>query len=175
MKKVTKQMTVAVMAAIMVFAAQVAQAGPKGDSLVDVAVAVNSEGAYAGYFDTLIAGIVAADPAILAVLDGNGQHTVFAPTDAAFADVGLNEVNIATMDQGVLTEILLYHVVRGRRLAEDVLSSDQLRTRLGDFVQQTDGVLIDNLGFESTIIVTNVKAANGVIHVIDSVLLPFAP
>ena len=175
MKKVTKQMTVAVMVGIMVLATQVAQAGPKGDSLVDVAIAVNSEGTYAGYFDTLIAGILAADPVILAVLDGNGQHTVFAPTDAAFANVGLNEVNIATMDQGVLTDILLYHVVRGRRLAEDVLSSDQLRTRLGDFVQQTDGVLIDNLGFESTIIVTNVKAANGVIHVIDSVLLPFAP
>lgn len=175
MKKVSKQIAAAALTGLMVIATQTAYAGPKGDSIVDVAIAVNSEGDYAGLFDTLIAGVLAADPAVLAVLDGKGQHTVFAPTDDAFAALGLDEESIKTLDQGLLTEILLYHVVRGRRLADDVVSSDQLRTRLGQFVQQEGGVLTDNLDLESTIIVTDVKAANGVIHVIDAVLLPYAP
>lgn len=52
---------------------------------------MNSAGTYAGYFDTLIAGVLAADPAVAATLSGNGQHAVFAPTDDAFARLGLDE------------------------------------------------------------------------------------
>lgn len=175
MKKSLKLFAAWLMTGMMVVATQTAYAGPKGDSIVDVAIAVNSEGDYAGAFDTLIAGLLAADPAVLATLDGNGQFTVFAPTDDAFAVLGLDEDNIATLDQGVLTEILLYHVVRGRRYAEDVVGSDQLRTLLKQFVGQDGGVLTDGVGLESNIIVVNVEAANGVIHAIDNVLLPYIP
>lgn len=175
MKQVSKLFAGVALSALVVLAAQTATAGPKGDSIVDVAIAVNDEGDYAGSFDTLIAGVLAADPAILAVLDGNGQHTVFAPTDDAFAAIGLDEESIATLDQGLLTEILLYHVVRGRRMSEDVIGSDKLRTRLGEFVDQDGGVLTDNLDMESNIIVVDVEAANGVIHVIDAVLMPYMP
>lgn len=175
MRKSVKMLAAWLMTGLVVVATQTAYAGPKGDSIVDVAIAVNSDGPYAGAFDTLIAAVLAADPAVLATLDGNGQFTVFAPTDDAFAALGLDENNIATLDQGVLTEILLYHVVRGRRYAEDVVSSDKLRTLLGQFVDQDGGVLTDDVGLESNIIVVNVEAANGVIHAIDNVLLPYLP
>ena len=61
------------------------QGGPnKGPTIVDVAIGINSEGPYKGMFDILIAAVLAADPAVVETLDGRGQHTVFAPTDAAF-------------------------------------------------------------------------------------------
>ena len=151
-------------------------AGPKGPNLVEVAVATNSEGPFAGQFDTLIAAVVAADPAVLETLTGNGQHTVFAPTDDAFAALGLDETNVATdLSQETLTQILLYHVAHGRRDAADILDSKRIRTLQRGFLRQDGGVLTDNLGREATIIVTDVKAANGIIHAIDAVVLPFAP
>jgi uncharacterized surface protein with fasciclin (FAS1) repeats len=150
--------------------------GPKGPSLVDVAIEVNTSGPYAGAFDTLIAAVLAANPGVLMTLDGNGQHTVFAPTDDAFAALGLDENNIGTaLETDTLTDILLYHVARGRRYAEDVLDSSKIRMRDGGFVFQDAGILTDNLGRESNIIVTDVEAANGIIHAIDGVLLPYAP
>jgi uncharacterized surface protein with fasciclin (FAS1) repeats len=147
------------------------------NSIVDVAIAVNGEGSpYEGAFDTLIAAVLAADPVVLETLTSRGQYTVFAPTDDAFAALGLDETNIGTaFPQEKLTEILLYHVARGERLAEDVIESSRIRTMSFDFVMQEGGVLTDNLDRESTIIVTDVEANNGVIHAIDSVLLPFAP
>jgi len=153
-------------------------AGPKGPNLVDVAVAVNSEGPYAGAFDTLIAAVLAADPAVVQTLTGNGQHTVFAPTDTAFLNLGITADNLGdlladgTLTVESLTEILLYHVVHGRRYAEDVLASEQIRMLNGGFVHQAGGVLTDNQGGMATIIVTDVPAANGVIHAIDAVLIP---
>jgi uncharacterized surface protein with fasciclin (FAS1) repeats len=176
MKKSVKIVASWLMTGLLVVATQTAYAGPKGDSIVDVAIAVNSEGDFAGAFDTLIAALLAADPGVIAVLDGNGQHTVFAPTDDAFAALGLDADNIGdALDQETLTEILLYHVVKGRRYAEDVVGSDQLRTLLREFVDQDGGVLTDNLDRDSAIIVVDVEAANGVIHAIDSVLLPYVP
>ena len=153
-----------------------ALAAPPGDTIVDVAIAVNSEGPFAGAFDTLIAAVLAADPAVLATLSGNGQHTVFAPTDDAFEALGLNATNINTsLSQAVLTDILLYHVAHGRRDAEDVLGSDRIRTLQRGFLFQDSGVLTDNLDRDANIIVTDVPAANGIIHVIDAVVLPYAP
>jgi len=176
MKAQVSKMAVVVMSGMLVAASQVALAGPKGDTIVDVAIAVNSEGPFAGDFDTLIAAVLAADPAVVETLSGNGQHTVFAPNDDAFDALGLNADNIATaLPQDVLTEILLYHVVKGRRYAEDVVDSSKLRTLLREFLQQDGGVLTDNLGLEAEIKVTDVEAANGIIHVIDAVVLPYAP
>jgi uncharacterized surface protein with fasciclin (FAS1) repeats len=151
------------------------QAAPPGPTLVDVAIAVNTEGPFAGQFDTLIAAVLAADPAVLKTLSGNGQFTVFAPTDDAFAALGLNPDNIATLDQAFLTDVLLYHVARGRRDSGQVLASDRIRMLKGGFLLQNGGVLTDNLGRTANIIVTDVPAANGIIHAIDAVVLPYAP
>lgn len=152
-----------------------ALAGPKGPTIVDVAIAVNSDGPFAGQFDTLIAAVLAADPAVLNTLSGNGQFTVFAPTDAAFAALELTPDNIGTLPQAFLTDVLLYHVAHGSRYAEDVVDSKRIRTLNKSFLLQAGGVLTDNLGREATIIVTDVPAANGVIHAIDAVVLPYAP
>jgi uncharacterized surface protein with fasciclin (FAS1) repeats len=155
-----------------------ALAAPPGPTIVDVAIAINSDGPYAGAFDTLIAAVLAADPAVLETLSGNGQYTVFAPTDDAFADLGFDPDNIGDLPQDALTQILLYHVAPGRRYAEDVIYSDRIRTlykgKMG-FLFQDSGVLTDNLGRNANIIVTDVEAANGIIHAIDAVVLPFAP
>jgi uncharacterized surface protein with fasciclin (FAS1) repeats len=152
-----------------------ALAAPKGPTIVDVAIAVNSEGPFAGSFDTLIAAVLAADPVVYETLTGNGQFTVFAPTDDAFAALGFDENNIGTLPQDALTDILLYHVARGRRYAGDVVASSRIRTLYKSFLLQDGGVLTDNLGRDATIIVTDVEAANGVIHAIDAVVLPYAP
>jgi len=148
---------------------------PPGDTIVDVAIAVNSEGPFAGQFDTLIAAVLAADTAVLETLDGRGQFTVFAPTDDAFDKLGLNPGNIGDLPTEVLTDILLYHVARGRRDAEDVLASSRIRMLKGGFLMQDGGVLTDNLGRTANIIVTDVPAANGIIHAIDTVVLPYLP
>lgn len=144
-------------------------------SLLQVALDVNSDGPYAGSFDTLIAAVLAADPAIVDVLASKGQHTVFAPTDDAFAALGIDAATVGDLDQALLTTILLYHVTHGRLYAEDVVASDKLNTLIkgkAGFVDQAGGFLIDNLGGSAAIIVTDVEAANGIIHVIDNVLLP---
>jgi len=146
--------------------------GPKGPSIVDVAVEVNSQ---TGLFDTLIAAVGAADPAVAATLDGGGQQTVFAPTDDAFAALGLNEDNLCVLSQNDLTQILLFHVAKGRRDSSEVLETRTIRTLLGTRLHQSNGVLVDQLNREANIALPDVFAANGVIHVIDAVVLPFAP
>lgn len=168
-----------IFAAVFIFSTNtVLAAGPKGDNIVDVATALNSEGDFAGAFDTLIAAVLAADPAVVQTLTGNGQHTVFAPTDMAFEMLGITADNLGDLlDDGTLTvegltQILLYHVAHGRRYAEDVLASEQIRMLNREFVQQAGGVLTDNQGGMATIIAVDVPAANGVIHAIDAVLLP---
>jgi uncharacterized surface protein with fasciclin (FAS1) repeats len=154
--------------------ASAAQPTP-ANNIVVVAIAVNSEGPFAGAFDTLIAAVQAADPAVIKRLTAKRQSTVFAPTDDAFAALGLDASNIGDLDQGALTQILLYHVVNGRRDSNDVLGSTQLRTLQGGFVRQDTGMLIDNdkdspdAGF----VATDVPASNGIIHAINAVLLPF--
>ena len=153
--------------------------GPKGPTIVDVAIAVNSEGQFAGTFDILIAAVLAADPAVVETLDGRGQHTVFAPTDAAFEnalmateDEILKSIEDGELDADALTPILLYHVAKGRRDSEDVTTSTQIRMLNRGFVQVSGINLTDNQGNVSTIIVPDVPAANGIIHAIDGVLLP---
>jgi len=150
-------------------------AAPPGPTIVDVAIQINSEGPYAGQFDTLIAAVLAADPIVVNTLDGNGQFTVFAPTDDAFQELDINSVNVGDLDQGFLTDVLLYHVSRGRRDAETVLDSKRIRVLKGGFLMQDGGILTDNLGREADIIVTDVEAANGIIHAINKVVLPYAP
>jgi transforming growth factor-beta-induced protein len=135
-------------------------------TVVDVALAVNAE---TGEFSTLIAAVVTAE--LVDALSAVGQRTVFAPTDAAFAALGLDAGNIGTLPKETLTNILLYHVAPGRRLSGDVVSSDRIRMSNGGFtwISLEGGEAYIN---DSKIIAVDVEASNGVIHVIDAVLLP---
>lgn len=175
MKKLTTLVLLVLAFAFAVALAPAAEAAPPGPTIVDTAIAVNADGPYAGQFDTLIAAVLAADPAVVKTLSGNGQHTVFAPTDAAFSELGLTPANVGSLPQEALTDILLYHVAPGRRDAAEVLSSDRIRTLYRDFLFQESGVLTDKLGRDANIIVADVQAANGIIHAIDAVVLPYAP
>jgi uncharacterized surface protein with fasciclin (FAS1) repeats len=145
----------------------------KGPSIVEIALAVNAD---TGEFSTLIAALVAAD--LVDALNGMHQYTVFAPTDEAFAALGLDADNIGDMDKATLTKILLYHVAPGERFAEDVVESERIRTLSKQFLfpeVTEDGVFIlDEIGAspDAQVILPDVDARNGVIHVIDNVLLP---
>jgi uncharacterized surface protein with fasciclin (FAS1) repeats len=146
-----------------------------GPNLLDLAIQLNSEGDFAGVFDTFIAAVLAADPSIADALAGDAQLTVFAPTDDAFAALEITPENVGDLDQVFLTDVLLYHVTAGRLLAADVLATDQIEMLKGGSLMQAGGVLTDNVGGKATIIVTDVEASNGVIHAIDAVVLPQAP
>jgi uncharacterized surface protein with fasciclin (FAS1) repeats len=165
----------AVLVAVMAlgaFAAPAAYAAPKGPSIIDVAKSINAQ---TGEFSILIAAINAADPSVAQTLSGNGQFTVFAPTDAAFVSL-LNELGLTADqvlgNQALVTKVLLYHVVRGNRDAADILGSSRIRTLEGGFLFQSGGVLTDENGRTANIIATDVPASNGIIHVIDTVVLP---
>jgi uncharacterized surface protein with fasciclin (FAS1) repeats len=158
--------------AIGAFAAPSAQAAPKGDTIVDVALAANAQ---TGEFSILIAALQAADPAVIRTLDGRGQFTVFAPSDAAFVSL-LGELGL-TADQllsnrELVTRVLLYHVARGNRDSAQVLASSRIRTLEGGFLFQSGGLLTDANGRTSNIVAVDIEASNGVIHVIDRVVLP---
>jgi uncharacterized surface protein with fasciclin (FAS1) repeats len=145
--------------------------GTTRNTIVDVVLAINEA---TGEFSILIEALQAAHPKVLEFLAARGQRTVFAPTDAAFValldELGLTaEELLASPD---LTKILLYHVTWGRLDAEDVLAKDRIRMLWGGFLLQDGGVLTDNLGRTATIIQTDVEADNGIIHVIDNVVLP---
>jgi uncharacterized surface protein with fasciclin (FAS1) repeats len=121
-----------------------------------------------GEFNELLNVVLAADPVVLEKLSGPEQFTVFAPTDEAFE--ALYRTNIQrNLDQDDLTDILLYHIVEGEELASEVLSKSFLRMFNGSLTQ-IDGTL-GTIG-EAEIIATDIRADNGVIHVIDAVLLP---
>ena len=147
--------------------------GPKDiNSIVDVAIKANKE---TGEFSILIAALQNADPSVIKKLDSKGQYTVFAPTDAAFASL-LEELDVTATellsDKKLLTKVLLYHVAPGNRDSGQVLASERIVTLQKGFLMQDGGVLTDANGRTSNIIAVDIKADNGVIHVIDTVVLP---
>ena len=146
--------------------ATASQRPAESPTVVEVAMAVNAQ---TGEFSTLIAAVVSAE--LAEALSAVGQRTIFAPTDAAFGALGLDADNIGGLPQDVLRNILLYHVAPGRRYAADVVSSDRIRMANGGFTEislKNDGAYIN----DSKIVTTDVEASNGVIHIIDAVLLP---
>jgi uncharacterized surface protein with fasciclin (FAS1) repeats len=160
-----------VFAALAVPTAASARPAAASPSIVEKAIAVNSSGPYAGAFDTLIC-LVANNPAVLATLSQKGQYTVFAPTDAAFQQIGINGSNCAAAaSTPLVTNVLLYHVANGRRDAADVTSSSQIRMLNGSFTRISSRGSAYYVN-DSQIIATDVFASNGVIHAIDKVLLP---
>lgn len=176
-----KQYYAIMFAALLVLSAGVGAVSAKRNqpTLLETALAANGPGgAYEGQFDTLIAAVLAADPQVVYRLDGLAQYTVFAPTDDAF-EAAFNELGVSAADvlanQAFLTDVLEYHLVRGRRTSEDVLDSTRIRTIERSVVYQDGGVLTDELGRTANIVVTDVPAKNGIIHAIDNVILPYAP
>ncbi len=141
-----------------------ATAEPELLDIVDTAVAD-------GRFTTLAAALGAAD--LIDTLKGEGPFTVFAPTDDAFAALpaGTVESLLLPENKQALTDILLYHVVSGKVMAADVTMLESATTVLGKDVKITveDGKVFVN---ESEVIITDIETSNGVIHVIDAVLLP---
>ncbi|NQZ18346.1 MAG: fasciclin domain-containing protein [Bdellovibrionales bacterium] len=129
------------------------------------------EATKAGVFNTLLAAAGAAE--LVDALNGDGPLTVFAPTDAAFAALpaGTVETLLKPENKQQLTDILLYHVVAGSVVASDLEMKKSLETLFGQdvMVEMVDGELIIN---KSKIIIKDIKATNGVIQVIDAVLLP---
>lgn len=131
--------------------------------IVDTAVA-------AGSFNTLVAAVQAAG--LVDALKGEGPFTVFAPTDEAFAKLPQETIDALLADPtGDLTQILLYHVVPGKVMAADLSDGLEAATLQGGSVSFTlsDGGAMVN---DANIVATDIETANGVIHVIDSVILP---
>lgn len=130
-------------------------------------------------FTTLLTAVSAADPAVLELLsDPEAELTVFAPTDAAFAALGEETLASVVADTELLTAILQYHVVAGEVYSTDVVAL--LEENMGTFdVEMASGesatVSLSDEGIfinEAEIVLTDVEAGNGVIHVIDAVILP---
>ena len=127
----------------------------------------------AGQFNTLLAAVSAAG--LAEVLDGKGPFTVFAPTDDAFNALPPDTVEtlLKPENKQKLVDILKYHVVSGRVYSDQAAQASQAKTLLGQLIETSvsaDGLRIN----DSLVIQTDLETANGVIHVIDSVLLPTA-
>lgn len=132
--------------------------------IVDTAVA-------AGDFTTLAAALDAAG--LVSTLKGDGPFTVFAPTDAAFAKLpaGTVEDLLKPENKDKLTAILTYHVVPGKVMAADVVGLDEAPTVNGKMIDvEVEGSSVKVN--DANVTATDVEASNGVIHVIDSVILP---
>jgi uncharacterized surface protein with fasciclin (FAS1) repeats len=133
--------------------------------IVDTAVA-------SGQFSTLAKALQAAG--LVETLKGKGPFTVFAPTDEAFAKLpaGTLENLLKPENKAQLTAILTYHVVPGKLLAADVVKQSSLKTVQGSSLRVSikggSNVLVDN----ARVVKTDIVCSNGVIHVIDSVVLP---
>ena len=122
-----------------------------------------------GRFSTLVAALSAAE--LVDTLQGEGPFTVFAPTDEAFAKLPEGTVEALLGDIPTLSNILLYHVVPGKVMASSVVSLDSADTAAGEKVQikvMGDKVMVN----DAQVVITDIEASNGVIHVIDTVILP---
>ncbi|MEM6973028.1 MAG: fasciclin domain-containing protein [Pseudomonadota bacterium] len=136
-----------------------------GPDIVDTAVA-------AGTFNTLVAAVDAAD--LTTALKGDGPLTVFAPTDAAFDKLPEGTVDnlLLPENRGTLVTVLSYHVLSGAVRAADLGTEPSVATTINGLelsVDPTDGVVVDG---NARVVTADIEASNGVIHVVDTVLLP---
>jgi uncharacterized surface protein with fasciclin (FAS1) repeats len=138
-----------------------AQAADAPKDIVDTAVA-------AGSFKTLATALTAAG--LIDTLKGAGPFTVFAPTDEAFAKLPAGTLEGLLKDKAKLTAILTYHVVPGKVMAADVVKLKGAKTVQGSSVtiDTAKGVKVDG----ANVVKTDIACSNGVIHVIDAVILP---
>jgi uncharacterized surface protein with fasciclin (FAS1) repeats len=135
-------------------------AGAMAQDIVDVAIK-------AGSFKTLVTAVQAAG--LVDTLKGPGPFTVFAPTDEAFAKVPKATLDALLKDKAALTKVLTYHVVPGKVMAADVKAGKVKTVQGQELTVKTDGgVMVDS----AKVTATDIAASNGVIHVIDTVMLP---
>ncbi|MHB9288580.1 fasciclin domain-containing protein [Halobacteriales archaeon Cl-PHB] len=142
-------------------AAAGARKGARGDTTI-VDLAVDAEG-----FDVLVAAV--AEAGLVDTLSGNRQLTVFAPTDAAFEALGITADTVGDPGEEFLVDVLTYHVTPGRRYADSIVNAPRFSTLNGADVT-VDGTTLN--GGQADIVATDLEASNGVVHVIDGVLLP---
>jgi uncharacterized surface protein with fasciclin (FAS1) repeats len=159
--KLRKSFSLLALAAVVSLSVPVQAAAPATKDIVDTAVA-------AGSFKTLATALGAAG--LVDTLKGAGPFTVFAPTDEAFAKLPKGTLDALLKDKAKLTAILTYHVVAGKVLAADVVKLKTAKTLQGQNVKidASNGVKIN----DAKVVTADVMASNGVIHVIDTVLLP---
>ena len=140
--------------------ALIAGSQPKMD-IVDTAVS-------AGSFNTLVAAVQAAG--LAETLKGEGPFTVFAPTDAAFAKLTKAQLEALLADKDALTKVLTYHVIEGRVEAAEVVKLSSVESIEGQPVKIRVGesVMVNN----ARVVKTDISTSNGLIHVIDTVMLP---
>jgi len=138
--------------------------GKKQADIVDTAVS-------AGTFNTLAAALEAGD--LVGTLKSDGPYTVFAPTDEAFAKLpdGTVEMLLLPENKDQLVEILTYHVVPGKVTAAEVVTLTSARTANGSdvIIRVEDDIVFIN---DSRVVSADIGASNGVIHVVDTVILP---
>jgi len=153
--------TLVVAAALAVLVSPAAVRAGSHKDIVDTAVA-------AGSFKTLASALQAAG--LVDTLKGAGPFTVFAPTDEAFAKIPKADLDALLADKAKLAKVLTYHVVPGRVMAADVVKLHEAKTVQGQMVKidASSGVKING----ANVVKPDVEASNGVIHVIDSVILP---
>jgi uncharacterized surface protein with fasciclin (FAS1) repeats len=161
MKK-TFTATVAALALAVSVAAPARAEHHMSKDIVDTAVA-------AGSFNTLATALKAAG--LIETLKGKGPFTVFAPTDDAFKKLPAGTLEKLLADKAQLTKVLTYHVVAGKVMAADVVKLKEAKTVEGSMVKITvaNGAVKVN---DANVVKTDIGASNGVIHVIDSVILP---
>jgi uncharacterized surface protein with fasciclin (FAS1) repeats len=152
------------MAAILATALSSAAAMAAGKTIVETAVE-------AGSFTTLVAAVQAAG--LVDTLNGEGPFTVFAPTDEAFAALpaGTVEDLLKPENRDQLVAVLTYHVVPGKVMSSDLAGKQTTATTVQGSdvdIDATNGVMVD----QATVITADIEASNGVIHVIDQVILP---
>lgn len=160
MKKLTGALRIAL--ALVAAVAIVTPATAAQDDIVDTAIA-------AGNFQTLVTAVQAAG--LVETLKGAGPFTVFAPTDEAFAALPAGTLEALLQDKEQLTAILTYHVVPGKVMAADVVGLSTATTVNGESVD----IMVDNgtvMVDGATVVATDIETSNGVIHVIDKVILP---
>ncbi len=146
--------------ALLTLSLALAAAGAQAKDIVDTAVA-------AGDFKTLAAALQQAG--LVDTLKGKGPFTVFAPTGAAFAKVPKAQLDALLADKAKLTAVLTYHVVPGAVMAKDVKAGAVKTVQGGSLTVSTmGGVKVDN----ANVVKTDIVADNGVIHVIDTVVMP---
>ena len=149
-------------------AAPATTAAASGETCVDIAVS-NPD------FSTLVAAVTAAD--LVDTLSGDGPFTIFAPTNEAFEKLPAGTVETLTQpeNKATLTDILTYHVVSGEILAADVEPGAVTTVQGEDFtiaVESGDVTITDAKGGTAMVTATDITCSNGVIHVIDTVLMP---
>ena len=159
--KLSHLISTTILAGSLLFSVQAHNHKAKAD-IVDTAVA-------AGNFSTLVTAVKAAE--LVDTLKGEGPFTVFAPNDAAFAKIPAADLNALVADKAALTNVLTYHVVAGKVIAADVVKLTSAKTVQGQelSIEVKDGkVFVDG----AQVIATDIVTSNGVIHVLDSVVMP---